>query len=176
MVYRKALLIGMASGFLAACQTTTSTHAVTGRSVCDGSLVSVEPVASGAAADRLEELQATYEGQPGFLAVVVTDSAPTIVVEAGRLAAWRSSLADTDVDVAPSCIQPDMLRALQIAAPQIAGEPGAIVSIGYDALDDAIRVRGATVDRVIEAVRPEDPDVAEAIPDAVTAGTLRIGP
>jgi hypothetical protein len=128
---------------------------------------------SGAPADALEGLQGKYGELPGFLAVVFDGTQAIVVVEAGRLAEWRNALAPSGVPVAPSCIDVELLRAVQAAVPAMANGNG-IVSAGYDGLADRIDVHGVDAEMVFRALDALGAGGADAARQAIAAGTLRI--
>jgi hypothetical protein len=146
----------------------------TGRSVCPGAVPRVETILSGPIADTLEQLQGDYEQDAGFLAVVFDGTKPVVIVEAGRLGEWRTRLAPRGVAVAPSCIDPSLLAAVQAALLTI--QRVWIVSAGYDALDDCISVLGVDQATLVSTLEKQSPGTGSAALDAIAQGTLRINP
>jgi hypothetical protein len=118
---------------------TTAALRVVGRSQCLGSVPQVLRQVEGAAADTLEGLQATYENDPGFLGVVHDGKQAVIVVESGRVLEWQARMAPLGVAVAVSCVDPELLAAVQAALPLISEREEGVMSAGYDSLDDASR-------------------------------------
>ncbi len=146
-----------------------------GRTVCPGSVPWVATNLRGAPADALEQLQGTYEQDPGFLAVVFDGVRPIVVVERRALAAWQLRLAPRGVAVAPSCIDPGVLAAVHAVLPAVAS-PDRTVSAGYNGLDDAIDVLGIDADTLVAALETLQPGGGDAARDAIADGTLRIDP
>lgn len=146
------------------------------RSLCTGAVSSVNREVNGIAADQLEELQATFGREPGFLAVVNAAGQSVIVVEAGALPEWQNGLAGTGTRVAPSCIDPRLLRAVQGAVGRIQPAPGRFVGAGYDAFEDAINVEGTTPEALLAALEAAEPGSSSVAQAAMSAGTLRVRP
>lgn len=130
----------------------------------------------GGAADALEDLQGTYENEPGFLGVVHDGVKPVVVVDAGRLAEWRARVAPRGIAIAPSCVDTRLLAAVLAALPRIDTPENRAISAGYDVLDDAITVRGVERDDLIAALDEVLPDSETTVVEAIAAGTLRIDP
>jgi hypothetical protein len=130
----------------------------------------------GAAANVLEQLQGTYENEPGFLAVVNDGAKAIVVVDARMVDEWRTRMAPHDVAVAPSCIDPRLLAAVLAALPGIDRPPNATTSAGYDALEDAIVVRGVSRDNLVNALAEAGTGMQSAAIDAIAAATLRVDP
>jgi hypothetical protein len=100
----------------------------------------VESNLQGQVADALEELQASFEGEPGFLAVVSDGEGPVIVVERLWLDQWQLRERPLGIRVAPSCVDSALLASVRRVASDMEVPEGAIVSAGYDALGDHILV------------------------------------
>jgi hypothetical protein len=129
----------------------------------------------GAAADTLEQLQGTYEQDPGFLAVVFDGTKPIVIVERAALAGWQLRLAASGVAVAPSCVDPGLLAAVRAVVPTVA-PPDGITSVGYNGLDDTIDVLGIDADTLVTALEKRQAGSGSAARDAIADGTLRIDP
>ena len=98
-----------------------------------------------------------------------------VVVDRDLLLDWQTRLLGTGVQVAPSCVEPALLRVINQAVQLAEIDAGGIVSTHYDALLDAIVVTGLTrdgFDSLIQKLAPPDASAARA---AIEAGTLRIG-
>jgi hypothetical protein len=146
-----------------------------GRTTCPGSVLRAETDLTGAPADALEQLQATYEDDPGFLAVVFDGTKPVVVVESARLAEWQLRLLPSGVAVARSCIDPALLAAVHAGLPLLP-PVGGMVSAGYDGLDDTIFVLGVDAETLVRTVDGVSPGAGRAARDAIADGTLRIDP
>lgn len=147
-----------------------------GRSICPGSVPQVLRQVDGAAADTLEELQGTYQNDPGFLGVVHDGRKAVIVVESGRLLEWHARMAPLGVAVAMSCVDPGLLASVQAALPLISEREEGVMSAGYDVLDDAITVLGVDPDELVRTLDEIAPGSESAALAAIAAGTLRIDP
>lgn len=101
---------------------------------------------------------------------------PVLVVDIGRLGEWQARLAQNGIPVAPSCVDTRLLAAVHAVLPQIARLQGGGMLAAYNALDDAIVVRGVDRDVLIAALIEVVPDAERAVLDAIAAGTLRIDP
>lgn len=110
-----------------------------GRTVCPGSVRVVMTNLTGAVATRLEQLQSTYEGAPGFEAVVFDGRQSIVVVDADALPLWQQHLAGLDLAVAPSCVDKRLTVAVRDLLPALAPRDG-IASVGYNGLEDAVEV------------------------------------
>jgi hypothetical protein len=124
-------------------------------------------------AEALQELQATYEESPGFMAVVHDGASPIIVVDRALLPQWHAQMAPRGVRVAPSCVDARLVDAVLAALPKIDSTGGAS-STGYDAIRDAIIVRGVKADDLVAAIRQFTPELGDAAEQAIAAGTLRV--
>lgn len=147
-----------------------------GRSVCPGSVEQVGNDLVGAAADALEQLQGTYEEDPGFLGVVWDGHRGVIVIESSQLLAWHARMQPLGIAVAPSCVDPEILATVQAVLPRVSEQQDGFTSAGYDALDDAITVVGVDADVLITAMEEVRPGVRPAALAAIAEGTLRINP
>jgi hypothetical protein len=148
-----------------------------GRTACPGSLAQIaQAIEDDATVDLLEGLQTTYEGDPGFLAVVWDGTRAVIVVETGWLPAWQTRLGPLRIAVAPSCINPALLAAIHTALPRIAAHSGGGIMAGYNVVDDAINVMGVEPDDLLAALDEVHPDARNAAVAAIADGTLRIDP
>lgn len=127
----------------------------------------------GAAADTLEQLQATYEGMPGFRAVVFDGTKAIVVVDAASMPGWLAELTPKGIAVAPSCVDPVLLDAVMAAVPALT-QPDGGSTAGYNALDDTIEVRGIEAVALLAALNEVDPALGASARGAVAAGTLRI--
>lgn len=178
------LCLAVVVGLLAGCgsaeptsppETPTATAALSGRSVCPGAVPWVGTNLTGAPADALEQLQGTYENDPGFLAVVFDGVKPIVVVDPSMLAEWQDWLAPSGVAVAPSCIDLALLAAVHAVLPAVR-PPGGSVMAGYNGLDDVIEVRGVDADTLVAAVEQWSPGSGSKALAAIASGTLRIDP
>jgi hypothetical protein len=147
-----------------------------GRTVCPGSVKQALRIDDDATADLVEGLQTRYEGDLGFLAVVWDGRNAVIVVEAARLLAWEARMASRGITVAPSCINPALLAAIQAALPQVAARAGGGIMAGYNGVDDAITVMGVEPDDLLAALDEVGPDARDAAVATIADGTLRIDP
>jgi hypothetical protein len=148
---------------------TAPANATSGRSQCPGAAPVAVTNLDGPAAHALEQLQTTYERQPGFLAVVFDGQEPTLVVDARLLPVWQLKLGPKGVAVAPSCIDTTVLAAVKAALPAVAPSDG-VVSVGYDALSDAINIVGIDSDTLLVALARSDPAMRDrARPRSVRA-------
>jgi hypothetical protein len=130
---------------------------------------------TGAPADALERLQGIYEDDPGFLAVVFDGTEPIVVVDSSMLAEWQDWLAPSGVAVAPSCIDPTLLASVHAVLPAVRPPNGGVIA-GYDALNDAVMVRGVDADTLVAALEEWSPGSGSKALAAIAAGTLRIDP
>ena len=151
------------------------------RSVCQGSVASVSNNLTGAPADQVEQLQGTYENDSGFMAVVFDGSKPVVIVDQSQLSSWQTRLKPKQIAVAPSCVDPRLVDAVQAVLPSLACSINSAggnyaISAGYNGLDDGIDVRGIDSDTLISAIAKSDPAMADASRAAIAAGTLRIDP
>lgn len=146
-----------------------------GRTVCPGSVPWVATNLRGAAADTLEQLQGTYEQDPGFLAVVFDGTKPIVIVERAALTGWQLRLAASGMAVAPSCVDPGLLAAVHEVLPTVA-PADRIVSAGYNALDDTIDVLGIDADTLVAALEEFQAGSGGPARNAIAEGTLRIDP
>jgi hypothetical protein len=146
-----------------------------GRTICPGSLRWVGENLVGQPADVLEEVQAGFENEPGFLAVVYDGTRAVIVVDSGLLTDWQALLQATDIGVAPSCINTSLLEGV-MAVLQVVRPRGGGVSAGYDALDDTIKVNGVDANTLVSALDQWSPGTGAAATAAIVNGTLRIDP
>jgi len=175
---RLALLVGAAL-VLVGCATAASAppgSSVVERSVCPGSLASVLTDLTGAIADRLESLGASFEGQQGFLAVVYDGRRPVVIVAPAALGSWRSRLATEDIGVAPSCVDADLLATVLVAVPRVEHPTASITSAGYDAIRDAIFVFGVGEADLVAAVDAVSPGSGPAVTAAIADRTLLLAP
>ena len=156
-------------------ETPRATPALSGRSVCPSSVPFVASNLTGRPADVLERLQGTYENDPGFLAVVFDGTKPIVIVDSSVLAEWQDWLAPSGVAVAPSCVDSTLLAAVHAVLPAVR-PPGGGVMAGYDALDDAIGVRGVDAETLAAALEQWSPGMGGTALSAIAAGTLRIDP
>jgi hypothetical protein len=147
-----------------------------GRSVCPGAVPWVATNLRGAPADALEQLQGTYEQDPGFLAVVFDGTKPIVIVEAARLAEWQLRLAPHGVAAARSCVDPALLAAVHAVLPMVRPQAGMIITAGYDGLDDSIFVIGIDADTLVSTLDKQSPGTGSAALAAIADGTLRIDP
>ncbi len=176
-----AAALAFFGGLLAACASAPPSSAaspaeapgVEGRSRCPGSVPVALTNLDGPAADLLEQLQGRYEERAGFMAVVFDGINAIVVVEAGRLAAWRAELDPQGIAVATSCVDPVLLAAVQAAVPGIT-PPGGTSSAGYNAVDDSIDVSGVGEERLLAALDGLDPEIGARAREAIARGTLRI--
>lgn len=143
------------------------------RSECPGSVPVALSDLDGTSADTVERLQRTFEGRPGFLAVIFDGAMPIVVVEAQRLPEWQSEVGSSGITVAPSCVDPALLAAVLAVVPTLA-PPDRVTSAGYDAIRDAIRVVGLDGDTLLAALDKLDPAMSERARTAIGAGTLVI--
>lgn len=176
--------LAVAAGLLAGCgwaeptsptEMPTATAAHEGRSVCPGAVQFVAENLRGAPADALEQLQTTYENEPGFFAVVLNGTNSIVVVDSRLLAEWLDRLAPSGVAVAPSCVDTALLAAVHAVLPAVR-PPGGGVLAGYNGLDDAIEVRGVDADTLVAALDQWSPGSGSKALAAIAAGTLRIDP
>ncbi|MEO5966019.1 MAG: hypothetical protein ABIR11_11185 [Candidatus Limnocylindrales bacterium] len=123
----------------------------------------------------LEQLQATYEQDPGFLAVVFDGTKPIVVVDRAALAEWQLRLVPRGVAVASSCIDTRVLAGVLLVLPTVR-PPDGIVSAGYNGLDDSIDVLGVDTDTLVAALEQQRAGGGKAALDAIARGTLRIDP
>ena len=145
-----------------------------GRTACDGGVPQVASNLKGPVVDALEQLQETYGDDPGFLAVVWDGRRSVIVVTTGQLLAWQARLAPLGIAVARSCVDPALLAIAKAALPGIKVPEGAIASVGYDGLADAISVLGVEPEQLFAAMEAVQPGARSAAIAAVADGTLRI--
>jgi hypothetical protein len=129
---------------------------------------------SGAPADSLEQLGATYENDPGFLAVVWDGQRSIVVVETAQLLAWQARLAPLGIVVARSCVDPALLRTVEAALPLVNVPEGVITSVGYDGLADAISVSGVDPEPLLAAMDAILPGARSEAVAAIANGSLRI--
>ena len=144
-----------------------------GRSVCPGGVARAATNLTGPAADAVERLQGAYQGDPGFLGVVFDGAKAAVIVESGKLSEWQTRLAPSGVAVARSCIDPALLVVVDRALPTVAPADG-IVSSGYDAQEDAIKVVGVDQQLLLDAIGRISADARRAAQDAIAEGTLRV--
>jgi hypothetical protein len=145
-----------------------------GRSACPGSVPEVLTNLHGEAlVGALEELQATYQADPGFMAVVFDGEQPIIIVEAATLPEWQRRVAPLGLTVAPSCVDPELLAAVHAVLPNVVLPDGS-VSAGHNALKDAIEVMGVEADTLLDALEEHAPGTRDVALDAIADGTLRI--
>ena len=147
-----------------------------GRSLCLDSVREAQTNLQGQAADALEELQASNEGEPGFLAVVFDGQDLVIVVERALLNDWELRERPPGIRVAPSCVDPALLASVRHVVSGMEGVDGAILSAGYDALDDSIFVRGVSSADLLLALDELNTQAGRTARVAIADGTLRISP
>jgi hypothetical protein len=145
-----------------------------GRTVCANAVPFVLRQMGGQAADAVEAIQARFESEPGFMAVVHDGTEPIVVVDAAHFAEWRSRLAP--IRVAASCVDPGLIAAVLLALPRIATSTNGGVSGGYDALDDAILVRGVEPAELVHALSNDMQDADRVVLNAIATGALRFDP
>ena len=143
-----------------------------GRTVCPGSVRDATGTVPAAGVDVMERLQATYEGDPGFLAVVWDNRQPVIVVARSELAAWQAELAPLKTAVAPSCVDQTLLALVHQALPRMPNQ--GVMSGGYNAVDDAIFVSGADPAALLAELEALRPGAKAAALAAIEEGTLRL--
>ena len=153
--------------------TAEPTAGPTGRTECPGSVPSVLTGMRGGLAIALEELQASYVADPGFMAVVFDGSEPIIVVDSATLADWQVRLRPRGLAVAPSCVDTELLAAVHEVLPTVVPPDGS-VSAGYNGLDDSIDVMGIDAELFIAALEGHAPGAGDAALAAIADGTLRI--
>jgi len=143
------------------------------RSLCPGAVAVVQTNLTGGPADALERLGATYQGDPGYLAVVFDGTKAVVIVESDALPAWQARLASSGVAVARSCVDPGLIRAVDQVMSRMAVPSGLIVSGGYDALTDAIMVVGVDQNALVAAIGQISEADRQAAIRAIADGTLR---
>ena|SRR5436190_13256806 len=153
-----------------------SPQPATGRNVCSGAIAVAETGLTGGPADTVELLQRTYQNDPGFLAVVFDGTKAVVVVESAMLSVWQARLAPSGVAVAPSCVDPTVIHAVDQAMSTLVVPSGMIASGGYDALADAITVLGIDQDTLIAAIGRVSDASRQAAIQALADGTLRVDP
>jgi hypothetical protein len=143
-----------------------------GRTVCAGSVPDAAETVPAAGAGVMERLQATYEGDPGFLAVVWDNRQPVIVVARGDLAAWQAQLAPLKTAVAPSCVDQTLFALVHEVLPRMPNQ--GVISGGYNAVDDAIFVSGVDADALLAELDALQPGAKAVALTAIADGTLRL--
>ena len=171
-----AILWGCASGPAPSPSPSITPPPASGRSTCPGAVAVVETNLTGGPADALERLGATYQGDPGYLAVVFDGRNAVVIVESDMLPAWQARLAPGGIAVARSCVQPGLVRAVEQAMSRVVVPKGMIVSSGYDGLADAVRVSGVDQDTLVAAIGQGSEAAREAAIQAIADGTLRVNP
>lgn len=144
-----------------------------GKSSCAESIGRIDMNLSGAAARIVEDLQAQFERDPGFLAVVFDGAEPVVIVDRNQLAAWRARLGA--IAAAPSCVDVSLLEEVKAVLPSVANG-GGIASAGYNAETDSIDVHGADFEALMLALEKLHPGSGEAARTSLAAGTLRVDP
>jgi hypothetical protein len=133
-----------------------------GRSNCADAVPSVLRRVDGAAADAVEALQGAYEKGFGFMSVVHDGVGPVIVVDRAVLREWRAEMAPHSVAVAASCVDSRLVAAVLAALPRAERPMSGASSAGYDALDDAIVVRGIEAEHLLVALGEVAPEFVDA--------------
>ena len=122
----------------------------------------------------LERLGTRYQADPGYLAVVFDGSKAVVIVESDMLSAWQTRLAPSGVAVARSCVDPGLIRAVDLALSKVVIPKGMIASGGYDALADVITVAGVDQDALVAAIGQISEADRQAAIRAIADGTLRV--
>jgi hypothetical protein len=154
----------------------TSTAPLLGRSSCPGSVSHVGSNLVGAAADRMEQLQGDNEDVPGFMGVVHDGSDGIVVVDRRFLSEWTQRGAAKGFRVAPSCVDPRLVEAVQEVVAAMPQASGSLVSSGYDAVADSVYVMGVERDALLAALKARSVDLEAAARAALGEGTLRLAP
>jgi hypothetical protein len=105
-----------------------------------GALPKLETDLTGETADEAERLQAMYEDEAGFLAVVFGESTFWVIVDDANLGPWADEVAGDGVVVVSSCVMSDVADSARAAIAEVTHSAGQFSSVAYNAHTDSVEL------------------------------------